>query len=124
MLLKALYLSATCASYVAAALPPASSKTASPKKDTIVDEGLLTRINLTRLVPKVMPAATILQTTVYILLMNSDKGHDSSAVHQLQIFKTWHALVALVALAGYALRKWSFITLDRFFTVCCMFNAA
>ncbi|KAF9950652.1 hypothetical protein BGZ70_001271 [Mortierella alpina] len=57
-----------------------------------------------------MPAATILQTIVYIWLMMSDKGLDSSAVYQLQVFKTWHALAALIALAGFALRKWSYRT--------------
>ncbi|KAF9575173.1 hypothetical protein EC968_004109 [Mortierella alpina] len=116
MLLKAFCLCVSCVSYVVVWLPPASSKTASPKRDMIRDEGLLTRVNLTQLVPKVMPAATIFQTIVYIFLMIHGKGFGSYAVLQLQTFKVWHALAAVLALVGYVLRRWSFITLDRFFT--------
>lgn len=112
MLLKGLCLCVTCASYVAATLPPASSKTTSPKKDLIKNEGFFFHGYALKLFPIVAPATAILQTIVYILFMISDKGFD-----QLQHLKTWHVLATLAALAGCALRRWSFATLDRFFTV-------
>ncbi|CAO3574577.1 unnamed protein product [Mortierella alpina] len=116
MLLKSLCLSVTCASCVIAWLPPASSKTTSPKKDKIKDEGFLTRAGHLHLFCTLFSAATILQTVVYISLMIFARNFDMPAVHQLQDLKVWHGLVTLAALAGCALRKWSFVTLDRFFT--------
>ncbi|KAF9936881.1 hypothetical protein BGZ67_001898 [Mortierella alpina] len=116
MLLKALCLSVACASYVVVWLPPASSKSISPKKDKIKDEGFLISAGQLHLFSFLLSATTILQTAIYILLMIFAKSFDLSAVYQLQEFKAWHGLATLAALAGCALRKWSFVTLDRFFT--------
>ncbi|KAF9273741.1 hypothetical protein BGZ68_001246 [Mortierella alpina] len=111
MLLKALCLCLTCASYVAATLPPASSKTTSPKKDLIKKEGFFFHGYALKLFTIIAPATAILQTIAYVLFMISDKSFN-----QLQHLKTWHVLATLAALAGCALRRWSFATLDRFFT--------
>ncbi|KAI1308718.1 hypothetical protein EDD11_004259 [Mortierella claussenii] len=47
---------------------------------------------------------------------NDPQRQLEAALAQLQIVRPWHILAAVGAVLGYALRKWSFTTLDRFFT--------
>ncbi|KAG0198627.1 hypothetical protein BGX28_007950 [Mortierella sp. GBA30] len=118
-LVKLLCLSVSSVSYALTVLPPPSSKTTSPKKDKIKDEEGMIRIGLIRVFPVLGVACNVLQTAVYIFLMvRADSVHfrDVPVIQQLQELKTWHILATTLAISGCALRRWSFATLDRFFT--------
>ena len=107
-----------------ATLPPPSSKTASPEKDKIKDEGpLLTRFAATVL-PNAMALGAVFETALYLFLLtrsdsrlNYATQREFEAVQRLKMLKNWHVIAAVLALAGGWFRRWSFATLGRFFTV-------
>ena len=124
MFVKALCLSLTSGAYTLSMLPPPSSKTTSPEKDKIKDEGRLFSRNVVAKLPLVMISVNFFKTAVYLLLLTRSGNRSSystlrefDAVQQLKVLKTWHIVATALALAGCCLRRWSFATLDRFFTV-------
>ncbi|KAF9538605.1 hypothetical protein EC957_006411 [Mortierella hygrophila] len=115
--------------------PPPSSKTVDPKKEqkVVCEFRLLTEYANT--FPTVMISITTLETALYLVLMtiNSTGGgsgaasgilkgssslplHDQVIFQEMAVLKTWQKVTTVLCLLGYALRKWSFVTLDRFFT--------
>ncbi|KAG0055509.1 hypothetical protein BGZ83_008385 [Gryganskiella cystojenkinii] len=104
-------------------LPPPSSKTTSPEKDKIKDEGrLLSKYGVTML-PLILTAVNLFETAAYILLLIRSGSRSSystrrefEAIQQLKVLKTWHIVATVTALVSCWLRRWSFATLDRFFT--------
>lgn len=116
MLAKALCLMATSFAYIQCMLPPPSNKAL--QTDKVTDEHWLKMLGGTNILPIVAAALNILETGTYIFLMTTaSKSSPLPAVQQLAVFKLWHAAATVLSLSGFALRKWSFVTLDRFFTV-------
>lgn len=123
MLAKALCLVAGAFSYVYSGKPPQSSKTR--PTDKITDEYWLRRLGGPNIFPMVTATLRVLETTTYIYLMTTaSKTSPLPAVQQLAVFKSWHIAATAISVAGYALRKWSFVTLDQFFTVNMFVNHA
>ncbi|KAG0357886.1 hypothetical protein BG005_003001 [Podila minutissima] len=115
MLAKALCLMATSFAYIQCMLPPPSNKAL--QTDKVTDEHWLKMLGGTNILPIVAAALNILETGTYIFLMTTaSKSSPLPAVQQLAVFKLWHAAATVLSLSGFALRKWSFVTLDRFFT--------
>lgn len=116
MLAKVLCLTASAFAYIYSAMPPPSSK--ARQTDKITDEYWLRRLGGANIFPIIMATSKALETATYIYLMTTaSKTSPLPAVQQLAVFKSWHIAATVVSVAGYALRKWSFVTLDRFFTV-------
>ncbi|KAF8928986.1 hypothetical protein EDD21DRAFT_369082 [Dissophora ornata] len=117
MLAKAACLMTASASYVLCALPPPSSKTVNAQKDDkIVHEDWLIKLNVNK-ASVIMASIGVLETALYILLMiRGAVISNDVAIQQLQELKPWHLVMTGLCLAGFGLRKWSFISLDRFFT--------
>ncbi|KAI1299056.1 hypothetical protein EDD11_006570 [Mortierella claussenii] len=117
MLAKAACLVAATTGYVICALPPASSKTVNAKKnDRVMMEDWLTRWSLK--MPIVLASIVVLETALYLLLMvRGPVFSNDLAIQQLREIKTWHLVLTALAVGGCWLRKWSFMTLDRFFTL-------
>ncbi|KAF9963500.1 hypothetical protein BGZ65_002840 [Modicella reniformis] len=112
MLVKALCLLITALTNLVCCRPPASAKTVSSKEDKIQAENPLTDVNL-----DIISQITVLATTSYLLLMIlADYFQDIPAIQQLCILKSWHIAVVILNIASVLLRRWSYKTLDRFFT--------
>lgn len=117
MFIKALYVAVTGLSFAYTITPPSSSRTVSESKDKIKVEG---RIVDSRAAPYVLIALTIIETSVYLLLICLGRlGHnqDIVAMQQLGVLESWHVVGSLVAVSAMVLRLWTYRTLDRFFTV-------
>ncbi|KAG0364101.1 hypothetical protein BC939DRAFT_501240 [Gamsiella multidivaricata] len=117
ILTKAACLTAATASYVLCLLPPKSSKSVDQKKnDKVVHENWLRMVDVHKL-PIAMASVGILETVLYIVLMvRGPTVSNGIAVQRMRELETWHKVLTALCVAGYALRKWSFIALDRFFT--------
>ncbi|ORZ28032.1 Isoprenylcysteine carboxyl methyltransferase family-domain-containing protein [Lobosporangium transversale] len=74
-----------------------------------------------------MAYIAIIETAIYLLLIiygaktseysnNYNSSYLTATLTQLQTVKPWHIIATIGAVLGYALRKWSFITLNEFFT--------
>ncbi|KAG0355282.1 hypothetical protein BG005_005810 [Podila minutissima] len=116
MFIKALYVAVTGLSFAYTITPPSSSRTVSESKDKIKVEG---RIVDSRAAPYVLIALTIIETSVYLLLICLGRlGHnqDIVAMQQLGVLESWHVVGSLVAVSAMVLRLWTYRTLDRFFT--------
>ncbi|KAK3820468.1 MAG: hypothetical protein J3Q66DRAFT_439432 [Benniella sp.] len=112
MLAKITCLVITSLTNLACCRPPPSEKTVSPKEDRIQSENPLRNINL-----GTVSLITLLHTTVYLLLMTlQDHFQGIYAIQQLQVLKPWHVAVTLLCFGSVLLRRWSYRTLDRFFT--------
>lgn len=116
MIAKILCLTASGLASCYSHLPPPSS-TDNRKTDKITDERHMRKLGGANVVTTAAAFLTLLQTTTYIYLMTYSKSSFLPAIQQLSEFERWHAVAAAVTVAGFALRKWSFMTLDRFFTV-------
>ncbi|KAG0264522.1 hypothetical protein BGZ95_003575, partial [Linnemannia exigua] len=133
MLVKASCLVIATISNVLTWLPPPSSKTVNPKKDqkVVEDEHALVTTHANTF-PFVMATYATVICTAYLSLMiyadNSTgaqvlKGEKQAsffknhrAVTQLGDLDIWHYTTTALCVLGYALRKWSYVTLDRFYT--------
>ncbi|KAG0016888.1 hypothetical protein BGZ81_011013, partial [Podila clonocystis] len=115
ILAKALCLTANSFAYIQCILPPPSNKTR--QTDKVTDEYWLKMLGGTDIFPIVAAAMNMLETATYIFLMTtSSKTSPLPAVQQLAAFKSWNVAATVLSLSGFALRKWSFVTLDNFFT--------
>ena len=137
MLAKAACLAAALVSYILCFVPPSSSKSVDPKKEQrVVSEVKFLTDNVHK-VTLVFIATAVLETALYLILMassaangstHSDASHlkgssslplyDRALFQDMRELKTWQMVATTICVLGYALRKWSFVTLDRFFTVC------
>lgn len=135
MLAKAACLVAALVSHVLSYKPPTSSKTVDPKKEQKVVSEFRLLTDYANKFPAVMIAIAVLQTVLYLVFMTkSGNGSNSAAsvilkgssslplrdqviFQEMVILKTWQMAATVGCVLGYALRKWSFVTLDRFFTV-------
>ncbi|KAF9306715.1 hypothetical protein BGZ74_004160 [Mortierella antarctica] len=115
MIAKILCLTASGLASCYSHLPPPSS-TDDRKTDKITDERHMRKLGGANVVTTAAAFLTLLQTTTYIYLMTYSKSSFLPAIQQLSEFERWHAVAAAVTVAGFALRKWSFVTLDKFFT--------
>ncbi|KAG0016887.1 hypothetical protein BGZ81_011012 [Podila clonocystis] len=116
MLAKVVCLTASGIAYTYTCLPPPASKTTNKKTDKITDEYWMKKLDMAYLVPAVSAAVHLLQIGVYVYLMITSKTTALPAVQQLAVFELWHIVATAMSIAGYVLRKWSFVTLDQFFT--------
>ena len=107
MLAKAACVSIHTLALVLSIRPPASSTT-KEKADKVKDEGLFTTIMI-NLMPRFGQSAAVVAAAAYILCM-------SRGVIPGEL-KTWQVATTVSGVLGYALRVWSFRTLNRFFTV-------
>jgi hypothetical protein len=113
MLAKITCLVITSLTNLACCRPPPSEKTVSPKKDMIQSENPLRDVNL-----DTVGLITLMHSVVYLLLMAlQDHLQGIHAIQQLQVLKPWHVAVTLLCIGSVLLRRWSYRTLDRFFTV-------
>ncbi|KAF9150825.1 hypothetical protein BG015_007348 [Linnemannia schmuckeri] len=135
MLAKAVCLVAAMVSSALCVKPPSSSKTVDPKKEQkVVSEVKLLTVYANKF-PIVFISITVLETALYLALMINSSGyssggvangilkgsnslllHDQVILQEMAVLKTWQKVATVFCLLGYALRKWSFVTLDRFFT--------
>ncbi|KAF9130930.1 hypothetical protein BGW39_002458 [Mortierella sp. 14UC] len=132
MLAKAVCLVAALISNALCVKPPSSSMSVDPKKEQkfVHESKLLT--DYAHKFPAVVISIVTLETVLYLVLMTGSagsgnangvlKGSSSLPLHDQVIFqemaelKTWQKVATALCLLGYVLRKWSFVTLDRFFT--------
>ncbi|KAF9912281.1 hypothetical protein EC991_000173 [Linnemannia zychae] len=132
MLVKAACLVVGLVSNALCFKPPSSSKSVDPKKEHkfVHESKFLT--NWAHKFPAVLISVATLQVVLYLVFMTGGggngsangilKGSSSLPLHDQAIFqgmaelKTWQKVATALCLLGYALRKWSFVTLDRFFT--------
>lgn len=115
--LKAIYLVVTAAIYCHDNLPPPGANAVSTKTDKIKIEhwhSFSIKIRFPVLICAVYTAGIM----VYLLetLRGGNIGSFSVDKH-LNVIKTWQLVALGIALVADALRKWSIVTLDRFFTV-------
>ncbi|KAG0076805.1 hypothetical protein BGZ92_002242, partial [Podila epicladia] len=114
--LKAIYLIATAAIYCHDNLPPPGANAVSNKTDKIKIEhwhSISIRIRF----PVLICTMYIVGTMVYLLEMLHGGNIGSFSVDKhLNVIKTWQLVALGIALIADALRKWSIVTLDRFFT--------
>ncbi|CAO3563708.1 unnamed protein product [Mortierella alpina] len=116
MLLKAVVVAVTGLSIAFTMTPPSSSRTVSKDKDRINVEG---RFIDQKAAPYVLIAVALIETTVYLLLMHLSRlgqNQHMVAMQQLRVLETWHVVGMFLAISGMALRRWTYWTLDRFFT--------
>ncbi|KAF9123550.1 hypothetical protein BGW39_008891 [Mortierella sp. 14UC] len=105
-------------------MPPRSSKDASFEKgDKVFDHETQILSSKAHAFSLFMSSIGVLETILYIQLMckaNVDAPHGSffsnPSVTQLRALEIWHVALTTLVILGYALRKWAFLTLDRFFT--------
>ncbi|OAQ35294.1 hypothetical protein K457DRAFT_151829 [Linnemannia elongata AG-77] len=136
MLAKAVCLVAALVSSSLCFNPPPSSKTVDPKKEQRVVSEVRFLTEYANKFPFVFISIAVLETALYLVLMTNNgtsgggsgaasgilKGssslplHDQVIFQEMAVLKTWQLIATVLCLLGYALRKWSFITLDRFFT--------
>lgn len=117
---KTACLVAAAISVILATRPPPSSHTIDPKKDKIRNEPWFQNTRPDMRSFTVMIASTALPTAIYIYLMHvagTGSFYDAPALMQLKEFKTWHLVVTVLSVGGAFLRRWSYWTLDQFFTV-------
>ncbi|KAI8346950.1 hypothetical protein B0O80DRAFT_503072 [Mortierella sp. GBAus27b] len=116
---KSVCLGVTIWSYGMSAQAPQSSETVSEAKDDkVVGEKWLQNAGVRRF-PLVMSVIGLFETSVYIFLMSKASTPyfaDNAAVQQLVVLKPWQVGFTVLAVAGTALRRWSYYALDRFFT--------
>lgn len=137
MLAKAVCLVAALVSSSLCFNPPPSSKSVDPKKEQRVVSEVRFLTEYANKFPFVFISIAVLETALYLVLMTNNgtsgggsgaasgilKGssslplHDQVIFQEMAVLKTWQMIATVLCLLGYALRKWSFITLDRFFTV-------
>lgn len=136
MLVKATCLVAALVSNALCFKPPPSSKTVDPKKEQKVVSEVRLLTDYANKFPIVLISIAVLETALYLVLMtnNSTSGgsgatsgilkgssslplHDQVIFQEMAVLKTWQKVATVLCLLGYVLRKWSFVTLDRFFTV-------
>lgn len=136
MLAKATCLVAALVSNSLCFKPPPSSKTVDPKKEQKVVSEVRLLTDYANKFPIVLISISVLETVLYLVLMANNstsvgsgaasgilKGssslplHDQVIFQEMAVLKTWQKVATVLCLLGYALRKWSFVTLDRFFTV-------
>ncbi|KAG0336262.1 hypothetical protein BG000_006758 [Podila horticola] len=113
---KAIYLVVTAAIYCHDNLPPPGANAVSTKTDKIKIEhwhSFSIKIRFPVLICAVYTAGIM----VYLLetLRGGNIGSFSVDKH-LNVIKTWQLVALGIALVADALRKWSIVTLDRFFT--------
>ncbi|KAF8924640.1 hypothetical protein BGZ47_003796 [Haplosporangium gracile] len=116
MFTKAIVVAVSALSHIFSLAPPTSSRTVSESKDKVKVEG---RIIDSRNSPCFFIGLTLAETVVYLLLMylgQREHNHDIVAIKRLEMLEPWHVVFTLVALSGLLLRRWSYRTLDRFFT--------
>ncbi|KAF9275116.1 hypothetical protein BGZ68_000112 [Mortierella alpina] len=106
MLAKATCVTIHTLALVLSIRPPPSSTT-KEKADKVKDEGLFATIMI-NLMPRFGQSAAIIATAAYILCMS--RGIIPGEL------KTWQLAATVSGVLGYALRVWSFKTLNRFFT--------
>ncbi|KAF9954730.1 hypothetical protein BGZ72_004338 [Mortierella alpina] len=106
MLAKAACVTIHTLALVLSLRPPASSTT-KEKADKVKDEGLFTTI-IINLMPRFGQSAAIVAAAAYILCMS--RGIISGEL------RPWQLATTASGVLGYALRVWSFRTLNRFFT--------
>jgi hypothetical protein len=98
-------------------LPPSSSKSVDAKKDDKIttEEWPFKYIHLECIAAALF---CLTETILYIILMvRGDSISSSIDVQGLRELKTWQLVATVFCVLGTILRKWSFITLGRFFTV-------
>ncbi|KAG0374988.1 hypothetical protein BGX24_009686, partial [Mortierella sp. AD032] len=132
MIVKAVCLVAALISNALCIRPPPSSKTVDPKKEQkFVHESKFMTVYAHKF-PIVVVSIVTLETILYMVLMagasvggsasgvlkgsNSLPLRDQVILQEMAELKTWQMVATALCLLGYVLRKWSFVTLDRFFT--------
>ncbi|KAF9084238.1 hypothetical protein BGX29_008581 [Mortierella sp. GBA35] len=131
MLAKAVCLVAALISNALCYTPPSSSKTVDPKKEIKVVPEYKLLTDYANKFHIVAIAFYTLETALYLILMANGSGqssgnglrgssflslNDQAMLSRMGELQTWHKVATMLCLLGYALRKWSFVTLDRFFT--------
>ncbi|KAI1299055.1 hypothetical protein EDD11_006569 [Mortierella claussenii] len=118
-LIKSACLAASAWSYFMTSQAPPSSNTVSPENnDQVLDEGWLKFFDEKRL-PMVINTVGVFQATTYLVLMSKASAPlftGNAAIHQLTALKPWQVGFTVACLSSYALRRWCYYTLDRFFT--------
>ncbi|KAF9927827.1 hypothetical protein BGZ65_006577 [Modicella reniformis] len=103
-------------SYAMSAQAPSSSKAVS--EDKVLDENWLKNTGVRRF-PMIVCGIGIFEASVYIFLMSKASASSFAgnvAIKQLSVLKPWHIGISILAVSGLAFRRWSYHTLDRFFT--------
>ncbi|KAF9357164.1 hypothetical protein BGX26_004133 [Mortierella sp. AD094] len=97
--------------------PPHSKEVNEKKKDKIVNEDWLANLNVHRF-PIVLAAVGASKGLIYLLLMMRGDFFllNTPEIMQLREVKPWHFVATALCFTGLVLRRWSFITLGRFFT--------
>ncbi|KAG0246842.1 hypothetical protein B0O80DRAFT_499205 [Mortierella sp. GBAus27b] len=106
MLAKAACVSLHTLAVILSIRPPTSSTT-KEKSDKVKDEGLFSKV-IINIMPHMGQSAAAIATALHILLMS--RGYISGEL------RPWQVLATVAGVMGYLLRRWSFKTLDRFFT--------
>lgn len=113
MFAKAICVAVSGISLAFTTVPPSSSGTVSESKDKIKVEGRAVDSNAT---PYVLTGLALVQTGVCLLLMYLGRP-DNVAIQRLRVLESRQVLATLVAVCAMLLRRWTYRTLDRFFTV-------
>ncbi|KAG9321724.1 hypothetical protein KVV02_006638 [Mortierella alpina] len=116
---KTACLLAAAISVILAARPPQTVRTIDPKKDKVCNESWFQKRRPDKRPFMVTIAYAVLPTAMYIYLMHvagSGSIYDDPAFMQLRELKTWHLVLTALSVGGSVLRRWSYSTLDQFFT--------
>ncbi|KAG0016886.1 hypothetical protein BGZ81_011011 [Podila clonocystis] len=96
---------------------PLSSSKVNTKTDKFKEEAQMRKLGGHNFVSTAASVAYIMQAAVYIYLMTTaSKTSSMLAVQQLAVFENWYVVAVILDVAGCALHKWSFVTLNQFFT--------
>ncbi|KAG0017820.1 hypothetical protein BGZ82_000659 [Podila clonocystis] len=115
--LKAIYLIVTAAIYCHDNLPPPGANAVSNKSDKIKIEHWHSFSIKIRFPVLICTLYTVgIMAYLFEMLYGRNIGSFSVDKH-LNMIKTWQLVALGIALVADALRKWSIVTLDRFFTV-------
>ncbi|KAF9925542.1 hypothetical protein BGZ65_007681 [Modicella reniformis] len=114
MLAKALCISVATLSHALMIRPPKSSRSAQKTKTDKIksEDSLLAK----PFYPYFLMGATLFQGALYLFFMAQSSGRTDREIQQLKELRNWHIVATLLSVGACALRKWSFTTLDRFFT--------
>jgi hypothetical protein len=138
MIAKALCLCVSSVAYISSTTEPNTKNPRSKKIEKVTTDGkYICNLHVLHQIFPLMSKVNAVEAMVYILLMvytesyagNSSNNSNYSnmtmasqrdfenACQQLLVFKTWQLVATFLSVFGCWLRRWSFHTLDRYFTV-------
>ncbi|KAF9350890.1 hypothetical protein BGX26_010960 [Mortierella sp. AD094] len=118
MLAKSLCLSVSAVSHVFSWMPPSTSSSTSSRKDKVGENQFYKKYGY-HIIPYFVGAMGVLQAGIYIYFISGgldEKDSKSAAMSRFKTLEGWQLICTVVCLLTAAYRRWSYITLDRFFT--------